>query len=373
MTAKVVGLIINPIAGIGGRVGLKGSDGFLIQQKAYELGAKPLAVKRTIEALSFISSLSDKIAVLTYPDNMGFAALNSLGLSGEVLGEIDPEHTSAADTRRAAQSMLERSVELLVFSGGDGTARDIYEAIGNKIPCLGIPAGVKIHSPVYAINPSAAGQLLFRYLSGEKIEIREAEIIDLDEESYRLGIVKTRLYGYLKVLYLPQFIQGGKVSSPISERSNMMEIAHYVVDCMEDGVLYILGPGTTIRAVTDYLGLEKTLIGVDLLLNRELIAKDVNENQLLSFLTSFSRAKIIVTPIGGQGFIFGRGNQQISPTVIRCVGKENIWILSTLDKILSLKGKPMLVDSGDHTLDLELGGYWQILIGYKKTMVYPIK
>ncbi|MGB9590978.1 MAG: ATP-NAD kinase family protein [Candidatus Kryptoniota bacterium] len=372
MSKKLIGLIINPIAGIGGRVGLKGSDSIFLQQRAYELGAKPLAISRTIETLTYISGYKEKAKFITFPEKMGAFALERLGFEREIIGEIYPDHTTAEDTRRAARLIATKGVDLLVFSGGDGTARDIYDAIGMDIQCLGIPAGVKIHSPVYAINPFAAGQLLIRYLEREKIDTREAEVIDLDEDAYREGIVKTRLYGYLKILYVPQFIQGGKVSSHQNARSKIMEIASYIVENMVKDVPYILGPGTTTKAITDYLGLQKTLIGVDIIINRQFLKKDVGETELLDLLSSVSDAKIIVTPIGGQGFIFGRGNQQISPQIIRRVGRENIWIISTLDKIISLKGRPLLLDTGDYQLDMDFRGYWKVIIGYNEFLVYRV-
>jgi predicted polyphosphate/ATP-dependent NAD kinase len=370
---KTLGLIINPIAGIGGRVGLKGSDEDNIQERAFELGAKPLSINRTIDALYPILNYKKLVKFITYPNKMGETALDVLGFEKEIVGQINPKKTSGEDTKNAARIMAEKKVDLLIFSGGDGTARDIYDSIGTSLICIGIPAGVKIYSAVYTINPYAAGHLLQRYLEGEKLEIRAAEVIDIDEGAYRNGIVVTKLYGYLNILYSSQLIQGGKISSPFSERSNMLEIATYVIDMMEKDTFYILGPGTTVKTITDILGLEKTLIGVDVIFNKKLILMDVGEKELLKLIANYSKGKIIVTPLGGQGFIFGRGNQQISPLVIQSLGRENIWVLSTENKLMSLGGRPLLLDSGDHSLDLSLRGYWKIIIGYNKYMVYPVQ
>lgn len=367
-----LGLIVNPMAGVGGRVGLKGSDGEIVQQKAMALGAQPRAVERAREALMALLPCKEDIEILTYPGKMGAEAAESLGFRTQVIGRIEAERTSAQDTRRAAQSMKERSVALLLFAGGDGTARDIYDAVGLSLPVLGIPAGVKIHSPVYAIHPRAAGELAAWLARGERLAFHEAEVIDLDEEAYRSGKVSTRLYGYLKVPFARQFIQDAKSASPASEQEAAREIAAFVVSQMQPGVVYILGPGTTTRAIADCLGLEKTLLGVDVLRDKALLARDVNEGQLLEILAQYPERKIIVTPIGGQGYLFGRGNQQLSPSVIRAVGRENILVVSTVNKIIALRGRPLLVDTGEAETDRLLQGYIQVVTGHEQRLVYRV-
>jgi len=367
-----LGLIVNPKAGLGGRVGLKGSDGEAIQRQAIALGAVPRAIERTKEALSALIHLKDEIEIVTYPVRMGAEAAESLGFCTQVIGKIDPQKTTARDTRQSAREMSKMGITLLLFAGGDGTARDIYDAVGLSIPVLGIPAGVKIHSPVYAIHPRAAGELAAMLLSGKKMDFREAEVVDLDEQSYQTGIVSTSLYGYLKIPYARKFIQSAKSASPSSEQANMQEIASSVINQMQEGVAYIVGPGTTTRAIASLLGLGKTLLGVDVILNKTLLAKDVNEQQLIGLLAQHSLAKIVVTPIGGQGYLFGRGNQQISPQIIRSVGKENIIVVSTLNKISSLQGRPLLVDSGDQEIDRAMKGFIRVLTGRNQSMIYRV-
>lgn len=373
MHIKIIGLVINPMAGIGGSVGLKGSDGEAIQKKALALGAVPMSVQRTIEALSSLVSIRDQIKFYTYPNQMGELALQSLGFHAQVIGMIDPTHTTALDTRKAAQDFAQNDVELIVFSGGDGTARDIYDAVGQSIPTLGIPTGVKIHSSVYAINPLAAGKILAAYIQDDhSVEMRDAEVMDLDEEALRSDLVATRLYGYLKILYLNQFMQVAKVPTHSNEMSAMREIAAYIIEQMQDGVLYIVGPGTTTQSIVQLLGLKKTLLGVDVLFNRDLLAKDVSEKRLLELLEIYPKRKIIVTPIGGQGFLFGRGNQQISERVQQIVGRENLLVVSTIDKITSLGGKPLLIDSGNTDVDDMFRGYVKVIVGYQRYLVYRI-
>jgi predicted polyphosphate/ATP-dependent NAD kinase len=367
---KRMGLIVNPVAGIGGRVGLKGSDGAEIQKKALALGAVPQSLNRAIQALEGLKSV-DELEITSYPGEMGEDAARACGLEPTVIGSIKPGETTSEDTMNAAGEMLRLHVDLLLFAGGDGTARDIYNAIGEELPALGIPAGVKIHSAVFGANPISAGDLAASYLRGKVSNLREAEVMDIDEEAVRRGVVSAKLYGYLKVPFQRRLLQGLKTPSSPGERAAMASIAADVVSNMEDGWLYIIGPGTTTRAITSRLGLDKTLIGVDVVAEGKLVATDVNESQLLELLEG-RKAKIVVTPIGGQGYIFGRGNQQISPKVIEKVGRDNIIVVSTTGKIHSLRGRPLWVDTGDRAVDEMLSGYTRVITGYDEQIVYKV-
>jgi len=370
MKENRLGLIVNSIAGIGGRVGLKGSDGAEIQKRALELGAVPQSQTRAIQALERIKAIDD-LEVITYPDEMGEDAARACGFQPTVIGLITPGKTTSEDTKNATREMQQLNVNLLLFAGGDGTARDIYNAIGDGLPVLGIPAGVKIHSAVFGTNPRSAGYLAALYLQGRVSSLREAEVMDVDEEALRQGVVSARLYGYLKIPFERRLLQGLKTPSSPGEQAAMAAIAADVVSNMEDGWLYVIGPGTTTRAITARLGLNKTLIGVDVVTEGELVATDVSESQLLELLRG-KKAKIIVTPIGGQGYIFGRGNQQISPRAIRKVGRENIVVVSTTGKIHSLGGWPLRVDTGDQGVDRMLGGYVQVVTGYNERIIYKV-
>jgi len=370
MGRKKIGLIVNPIAGIGGRVGLKGSDGAEIQQKARELGAVPRAGYRARQAAERLRSV-DGLEIVTCPGEMGEDVARDSGFSPTVVGAIRPGATTAQDTRDAARAMRQLGVGLLLFAGGDGTARDVCSAVGDALPALGIPAGVKIHSAVFGTSPVSAGELAAAFLRGQTTALREAEVMDIDEEAVRQGIVSAKLYGYLNIPFERRWVQSLKAASGPGEQGAMAAIAAAVVDGMEDGVLYILGPGTTTRAIAAELGLPKTLIGVDVVRDRELFAADVNEAQLLGLLRDCA-AKIVVTPIGGQGYILGRGNQQISHRVIEKVGGENLIVVSTTAKIYALGGRPLLVDSGDRAVDASLAGYIRIVTGYDEEMIYRV-
>ena len=365
---KRIGLIVNPYAGIGGRVGLKGSDGAEIRQKALELGAVPMSPQRTVEALKLLAGLD--FMLYTYPGKMGEEEALEAGLEPIVIGELGREST-AEDTKIAAELMLGKDLDLIVFAGGDGTARDIYSVVGDKVAVLGIPTGVKIHSGVYAVDPRSAGELLHRFIDDGNVEYKLEEVMDIDEEAFRNNTLQAQLYGYMKTLYVEELIQRGKESSVLTDESSKIGIANEITDEMEPDILYVLGPGTTVEPITEILGLKKTLLGVDLVKNRELVASDLNEEQLLDAIKG-EDTRLIVTVIGGQGFVFGRGNQQISPKVIRAIGKNNLIIVASPDKLAALRGHPLRMDTGDTELDEELKGYYKVRTGYGRRTLYKV-
>lgn len=365
-----IGLIINPFAGIGGRVGLKGSDGAETQRRALELGAIPQAPHRATLSLLAITKPDFPLEVFTAPHEMGESPAGDAGFAPHVIGSIESGATTSADTQRIAREMASLGVDMLLFAGGDGTARDICASVPEGFPCLGIPAGVKIHSAVYASNPRHAGELTQLFLEG-KARLRESEVLDLDEEAYREGEVSARLYGTLHVPYRPLLLQNQKTASPVSESRQMQAIAANVIEHMQADVAYILAPGTTTRAIAHGMNLEKTLVGVDVVWNGKLIVRDATQSQLLD-LVSRMPARVIVTPIGGQGFLFGRGNQQIGPEVIRKVGRENIIVVSTSSKLNALRLQPLLVDTGDETVDELLTGYFPVITGYSEKVMCKI-
>jgi len=356
---------------MGGKVGLKGTDGTEILQRARELGAEPEAPKKAIKALEILTPLRDKLRIITCPGDMGENEAVAAGFVPTVIGDRKDD-TGPEDTEQAARHMLNLGVDLLLFAGGDGTARNIYNAIGAKMPALGIPAGVKIHSAVYANHPRSAGEVALKYLQGELETLREAEVMDIDEEAFRQGQVTAELYGYLQVPYERQLVQSLKAGRTEGEEAALDAVADRIIDEMELDVLYIIGPGTSTRPIMDKLDLPNTLLGVDLIKNRRLVASDVSEQEILRHLDG-QQAKIIVTVIGGQGYIFGRGNQQLSAKVIQKVGKKNIRIIATKNKIVSLRGQPLLVDTGDDEVNAEFNDYMRVVTSYNEEMMYKVQ
>ena len=368
---KVLGLVVNPVAGVGGRVGLKGSDGPDVLRRARSLGAVSHSPRRAVAALEVLSRAGDEVQVVTYPGEMGQEEALECGLSPVVIGSIVSGETTAGDTQAAARAMEELGVGLILFAGGDGTAMDIYAAVGQRVPALGIPAGVKIHSAVFAVTPRDAGQVALMFLTGRLNRTRDAEVMDVDEDAFRRGIVTARLRGYLSVPEERDMLQGAKAGSIPAEGDALQGIAAEVTAVMEDGWAYIVGPGTTTRAVMDALGLECTLLGVDVVMNGRLLNSDVNEEYLRGLVRT-SRCKIILGVIGGQGYILGRGNQQISPEVLRKVGKESVIVLATREKLASLEGRPLLVDTGDEELDRMLDGFTKVVTGSNEYHVHRV-
>jgi predicted polyphosphate/ATP-dependent NAD kinase len=377
---KRVGFLINPIAGMGGRVGLKGTDG--VAQQAEAAGAKPVSPKRAAQFLEHFCNIQSPHAVLdvrwlTCSGSMGEEALRRAGIPTnriEVVHETRPP-TSASDTRTAVETFLRSHVDLILFCGGDGTARDIAESAGERVPILGIPSGVKMHSGVFAVDPTAGAEILAAYLR-DQLRVGDAEILDLDEEAYRHGDWKIRLYRTVKTLVEPQLVQAGKLMfAEVSEASVLGELVEHFRELFEQepDTLFLLGPGSTVGSIATGLGIEKTLLGVDAVLQGNVVAEDLNEKGILALLDRHVRAKLVVSPIGAQGFILGRGNLQISPEVLRRIGTKNVTVVATPAK---LAATPVLrVDTGDETLDAEIRskGYLFVLIGYRTTKLHPVQ
>ena len=364
---KKLGLLINPVAGMGGSVGLKGTDHMV--EEAIRRGAKPRANDRVRQALKELLEIQNELEIVTCPGDMGEDTAKSMGFRTTVLHTggrknlKDLFDSSRTDTIVLSKALEEAGVDLLLFAGGDGTARDIYEGVGTELPALGIPAGVKIHSPVYAKNPQSAGNLAKLWLTGKVTKTAEQEVLDIDEELYRQEIINTRLYGYLSVPLEHVFTQNRKAPTPLSETASIESIAHEIVEHMEPDTYYLIGAGTTTRGVMQMLRLKNTLIGVDLIQNKQLVANDLYGDKILDFIKG-KKTKLIVTVTGGQGFLFGRGNQQITPEVIREIGKENIMILATKAKIAEFHHQPFLVDTPDEELNKELCGFYRVITAY---------
>ena len=366
-----LGLIINPIAGVGGQAALKGSDG--VAEQALAQGVLPQAQRRVAVALEQLLPLRDQLQLFAAPGAMGSDLLTELGFEHQVVGELsDPNQTSAEDTERCAAALQKTGVDLLLFAGGDGTARNICNQISNNQLVLGIPAGVKIHSGVYAVNPRAAGELVSLLVKGDLVRLREADVRDIDETAFRQGQVKTRHYGELSVPEEGRFVQQVKQGGREVETLVLDDIAAWLQEEQDEDTGWILGPGSTNLGLLEAMGLQGTLLGVDVLHNGELILQDATEQQLWALLEQGGDWRILVTAIGGQGHILGRGNQQLSPRIIRAVGLNNLLVVATKTKLTTLDGRPFLVDSGDAELDQQLTGLRRVLSGYREEMLYPV-
>ena len=362
-----IGLIVNPIAGMGGRVGLKGTDGEDILREAMSRDAEPCAPKRTLETLSGLTRYKDEIEWVTWSGEMGESVLGALSFDFKVLGRTRGVRTTAQDTREASENMMKSKVDLILFAGGDGTASDIVKAVDMHVPILGIPAGVKMFSGVFSSTPRAASELLTRFLRGEA-QIVEREVMDVDEDAYRAGRLTATLRGYAKTPYAAELILSEKIASAADEDLMMDAIATRILETMKPGVAYVLGPGSTVAKVAEKLGIEKTLLGIDVVKDGRLVVKDADERKLLESVDG--EAWIVLSPLGGQGSLLGRGNQQISPQVLRRVGVDKIIVIATPSKLQGLKN--LMVDTGDPDIDANLRGYRRVIIGRHEEKIVKV-
>jgi predicted polyphosphate/ATP-dependent NAD kinase len=352
-------LIVNPLAGVGGRLAFKGSDDRGRVDRALSGGAARPAPDRACAALA---ALPREVEVLAAGGAMG------ADLAGTAITEAVAEST-AADTRAAAIALADAGVDLLLFAGGDGTAVDVLAAVGDRLPVIGIPAGVKMHSAVFGVTPRSAGELAAAFVAGRVRGDAPGEVMDVEESDLRAGLISPRLHGFLRVPIAPGLVQGGKARSAPAEAAAQAAVAAHAADLL-DGVTALIGPGTTTQAVMAALGLPKSLLGVDVVQGGRLLAADADEETLLGL--AGPDAVVIVTPVGGQGFVLGRGNQQISPAVLWAIGVDRLLIVATEAKLAALAGRPLLVDTGDPELDAALAGYRRIVTGYRQETVYRV-
>ncbi|WP_223670439.1 ATP-NAD kinase family protein [Kangiella shandongensis] len=372
-----LGFIINPFAGIGGKVGLKGSDGEAIRTEAFARGAKPQAVERARVALESLLDYQDKLEVLTASGDMGENLLQDMGFNYQVVHD-SREPSTFEDTIEAAKTMAgldgsHHRVEVLLFAGGDGTARNVYEAVDEAVPVLGIPAGVKIHSGVYAVTPHAAGLVIEKMLNQKLVSLLETSVMDIDEEAFRQGVVRAKQYGEMQVPAEHRYIQATKSGGREVEELVLQDIADFIIDNMEDERYYLVGSGSTCAVVMDALGLENTLLGIDCVHQGKLIASDMTEADILQLLKDHPKqVKVVITVIGGQGHIIGRGNQQLSSAVLSQLNKDDISIIATKTKLKELEGRPLIVDSDEPDINQRFAGVTKVITGYEDFVLYPV-
>ncbi|VUD56749.1 hypothetical protein TDB9533_02379 [Thalassocella blandensis] len=379
-----IGFLLNPYAGLGGPQGMKGSDALAADPTKLDAGVERRSAKR---AMQFFQALTVKENVVFVFDRgvMGFDSLQAMDFASHdftyqcIDGQF-PDHTRAEHSQMLCQKLLAENIDVLVFVGGDGTARDVCRAVGSQFPVLGIPAGVKMHSGVFAISPSAAAQVINALALGELISVDTEEVRDIDEDAFQKGIVRSRHFGEMLVPQELRFIQHVKQGGVEVDELVLLDIAQDIEERIhhESDALFIFAPGSTTHFVLEYLcgsaqALKSTLLGVDVFDGTQIIAKDINATQLEN-ITAAHQGKIylILTAIGGQGHIIGRGNQQISPNVLRRVGRENLWLIATKTKLQALDARPLIIDSSDDELDLHWQGLIPVITGFRDTVLYRV-
>ena len=374
----MIGLVVNPVAGVGGPAGLAGSDGADVQRLALARGARSRVQERTAAALAVLAARHPSLVVLTAAGPMGADALRAAALVPRVVYSLDGdiEDTDAADTARAVEAVARAGAELILVVGGDGTLRDAVMGLGlsdaRRMPAvLGIPAGVKMYSPVFAVSPAAAGAIAADWVAQGVLPTEEREVLDIDEAALRRARVDPVLHGFLRVPVRRGRTQARKAPTPASEAAAVEAAARGAVARMRPGVRYLLGPGGTTAEVARQLGVVGTPLGVDVVLDGAVTVAGASEQQLLAE-TAAGPAQAVVTVIGGQGFLLGRGNQQLSASVIRSLGDEPLMVVAPEQKIIDLRGRPLLVDTGDAALDARLSGHVRITTGVGTSSLYAV-
>lgn len=381
-----LGFIVNPLAGVGGPNANKGSDDSDVQRQAM---AGNIPLRAPARAAQFLEALCHEIPanslplIITAPGRMGEEYLHALNISYQLAGPIlsDIGLSSAADTIDQIHAMLLSVVDLVLFVGGDGTARDICSVVGTRIPVLGIPSGVKMHSGVFAVTPEAAAQVVARMLCAELASLVEGEVRDIDEQAFREGRVRSRHYGDMLVPSENQFVQHVKQGGMEVEELVLLDIAAEIRERLErigEPAVVIFGPGSTTYFIQQEFGAEATLLGVDVLYFERGAAcyrceQDVNAGRLEALLANWlGPVRLIITAIGGQGHIIGRGNQQITAALLASIKKANTWVVATKTKLEGLTNRPLLIDSGDPQLDKAWSGFISVICGYQDTLIYPL-
>lgn len=369
----MIGLVVNPVAGIGGPAGLAGSDGADVQSLATARGAAPHSGERAAIALS---ALPAGTTVRTASGAMGADAVLAAGLTPRIV--YTPERTrvdsptSPADTTAAVRALVAAGATLVLFAGGDGTARDVAAALGDvaEVAALGIPAGVKMYSPVFAVSPRAAGGLAAAWLDGA-LPVQPREVLDVDEAALRRARVEPRLFGELRVPYRAGRTQARKAATPASEHAAIVAAARGAASALRPGVRYLLGPGGTMAELARALGVEKTPLGVDVVLDGRIVRRGASETELLDEI-AHGPSQAVVSVIGGQGFLLGRGNQQLSARVVRALGDDPLVVVAPESKLIELQGRPLLVDTGDPATDAALAGFVRVITGHAASSLYPV-
>lgn len=365
-----LGLVVNPVAGVGGPAGLAGSDGADVQREALRRGSRPKAGERAAEALRVVAAAHPGAVVLTAAGAMGEDAVLAAGLTPRVVHRPS-EPSTADDTARAAAAARAAGASLVLFAGGDGTARDVARGVPSGTPLLGIPAGVKMYSACFAVGPAAAGALAADWEAGRPAPTADAEVLDLDEALLRAGRPEPRLFALVPVPVAAGRTQARKAATPAGEREAVRLAAAGARARMAPGVRYLLGPGGTTRELGRLLGLDVSPLGVDVVQDGRLIARDVTEQQAFDAVAG-RPAQAVVTIIGGQGFLLGRGNQQLSARVLAALGDHPLLVVATEQKLIDLAGRPLLVDTGEPALDARLAGHVTVVTGPATASIYPV-
>ena len=365
-----IGFIVNPVAGLGGPAGLNGSDGSDVQAEARRLGFEPNSCARAVRFLLALVDSKSRCELFTGAGALGEEAALLADWKPRVVYRSQSPDTKPGDTKSLATRLCAEGIDLLVFVGGDGTARDVAEAVGDHRLCLGVPAGVKMQSSVFAVTPEGASALTREVLAGRYVD-SIGEVVDIDEGLRRQGRLASKLYASLRVPTGKHRVQGRKMGSGSVNRNSLEGIARECISRFRPGHTVLLGPGTTVQAVSQMLGIQGTLLGVDVWSEGQLAILDANAHELENLVAS-TPVQLVVSPIGGQGVILGRGNQQIDEAVLAGVATEDLLILCEPSKLAELGGGPLFVDLATPEANLRWSGYQRVIVGAGQEAVVKV-
>ena len=348
-TPLKIGLLINPIAGMGGRVGLHGTDGE-IYKRALQLGAVEESTLRAKSSLALLGDFKDELTFFAVEGKMGGDLLTELNFSYypvayqsiDTSKEVKIIKSSAEDTKALATQFLQSDLDLIVFAGGDGTARDIYSVVQSKIPILGIPAGVKMRSGVFGLHPENVAQIIIQMINPANRRFAPAEILDRGPESAHYSA--SSFFGVALTAYAPDLIQRSKSTHSSTSEVGLAELAETFANQMKSDRLYLLGPGSSTNLIAEALGISAQPSGVNAICNRALIGEDLSESDIFILLEARQDVQLILGVIGGQGYLLGRGNQQLSGAVIEKIGWERIYAVASSQKLLNLAPVQLYID-----------------------------
>ena len=374
-----LGLLVNPDAGLGGRLGLKGSDGQA--EIARSKGAQDRSGPRMRAMLDHLITISkdnlDGIQWYVSKGRMGTDWISPAISSLEVI-HSSSSSTDANDTSQLVGSMIGSDIDLLVYAGGDGTTRDVVAALSEygrpELPIIGVPTGVKRHSGCFASSPKAAAEVLSAWLEGDLL-LSSTEVLDLDEDLYRQGKWVVKLYAEAITPASPRWMQGSKMRVEASGEEEIIQgLADHVRETLiDDRMMIVWGSGGTLRTIGGILGFELNTLGIDITVGGNIIGSDLNENEILSALKEHQGDVILLlSPMGGQGFLIGRGNLQLSPDVLRIIGVNRVLGIVTPAKMLTLRS--LRIETGDSEMDQRFSEkkYLKVLQGYRTTRVLKV-
>lgn len=371
-----VGLLVNPYAGIGGEAGLKGSDGAVIREKALAYSNELRSIKRV---KLFLNMLNDEMPNLAfYVANGAMGADHFQGYEPTIHRRIGAYDTdcSAQDTVDAVRLLQDCEIDLLVFAGGDGTARNVIDGLqpDSDLPCLGIPCGVKMQSGVFALSPTAAAEVIKTLIKTDLTNISRQDVRDIDEEALRAGKVRSKYYGSLMVPAEPCYIQNLKQGGVEVDEWIIDDIAEQLSDLMyeDEGRLILVGPGSTTAHWMEKMCLKNTLVGFDAVINGELVQSDLTSEMIARLQREYPSMLVILSPTGRQGILLGRGNQQLSTRVLSGINKQQIIIVASKSKLKQFDHRPLIVDCNDRELDKKLCGFYPVICGYNDRVLYPV-